>query len=75
MEGASPLWEQVVFFIFAPPLMALLIRVLSHGWASIVQSGKVSEATRKRQRVEFWVVLSFMYVMVFVIFVYAHLRR
>lgn len=75
MASASPLWQQVLFFIFGPPLMALLIRRLSRGWANIVQGGNVSEATSRRQELEFWIVLCFMYVMVFGIFLYAHLRR
>ena len=53
MESASPLWQQALFFIFVPPLMALLIRALSRGWANIVQGGNISEATRKRQNWSF----------------------
>jgi hypothetical protein len=75
MEGASPIWQQLLFIIFGAPIMALLIRVLSRGWAYIVQGGNVSERTRKRQKLEFWIFLCFLYVMVFGIFVYAHLRR
>jgi len=75
MEGASPLWQQLLFIILGPPVMALLVHVLSRGWAKIVQGGNVSEATRKRQKLEFWIVLCFMYVMGFGMFVYAHLRR
>lgn len=75
MAEASPLWEQALFFLLAPPIMALLIRLLSRGWANIVRGGNVSEKTIKRQRVEFWIVLIFMYVMLACIFGYAHLRH
>lgn len=74
MESASPLWQQVLFFVLAPPIMAFLIRILSHGWASMVQGGHVSERTRKRQKLEFWGALIFMYIMLACIFAYAHLR-
>jgi hypothetical protein len=75
MANASPLWQQALFFLLAPPIMALLIRLLSRGWANIVQGSNVSEKTIKRQRLEFWVVLCFMYVMLACIFGYAHLRH
>jgi hypothetical protein len=75
MAEASPLWQQAVFFLLAAPIMALLIRLLSRGWATIVQGGNVSEKTIKRQRLEFWVVLIFMYAMLACIFGYAHLRH
>ena len=75
MGDASPVWQQALFFLLAPPIMALLIRLLSRGWANIVQGGKVSEKTVKRQKLEFWVVLCFMYVMLFCIFLYGHLRH
>lgn len=75
MAEASPLWQQALFFLLAPPIMALLIRVLSRGWANILQGGNVSEKTMKRQRLEFWVVLIFMYVMLACIFGYAYLQH
>jgi hypothetical protein len=75
MEEASPLWQQALFFVLAPLIMALLIRALSRGWANVVQGGNVSEKTLKRQKLEFWIVLCFMYVMLFCIFLYGHLRH
>jgi hypothetical protein len=75
MANASPLWQQLLFFILAPPIMALMIRAGSRGWARTVQGGKISETTKKRQKLEFWFVLSFMYVMLFCIFLYARLRQ
>jgi hypothetical protein len=75
MTGTSPLWQQALFFALAPPIMALLIRLLSRGWANAIQGGNVSERTRKRQKLEFWGVLIFMYVMLACIFGYAHFRH
>ena len=71
----SPLWQRVLFLLLAPPIMAFLIRLISRGWANAVQGGAVSERTVKRQRIEFWVVLCFMYVMVLGIFVYGYLQH
>lgn len=34
--AASPLWQQLLFFALAPPIMALLIHGLSRGWANVV---------------------------------------
>ena len=73
MGEASPLWQQALFFLLALLIMALVIHFLSRGWANIIQGGKVSEKTIKRQRLEFWGVLCFMYVMLACIFGYAHL--
>lgn len=75
MQEASPLWQQILFFLLAPPIMAFLIRLISRGWARTVQGGRVSEKTATRQRIEFWVVLCFMYVMLLCIFVYGYLRH
>ena len=75
MEGASPLWQQLLFFVLAPPIAAMAFSIMARGWANVVQSGDVSETTRKRQKLEFWVMLCFMYVMLFCIFLYAHFRH
>jgi hypothetical protein len=75
LGSTRPLWQQILFFVLAPPIMALIIRILSRGWANIAQEGNVSETTRDRQKMEFWGVLIFMYLMVGCIFLYADLRR
>jgi hypothetical protein len=64
-SGAAPLWEQLAFGLFAPPIMAVVLRLMMKGWATIVQGGTISETTRKRQRVLFWGVLILMYLIVF----------
>ena len=50
--------------------MALLIRAGSRAWAHRVQGADLSEATKKRQKIEFWFVLGFMYLMLACIFAY-----
>jgi hypothetical protein len=75
MENGRPLWQLVTFFVLVPPIMAFLVRLMSHGWANIVQSGNISEATRRRQRVEFWGLLVLLYLAVAFIFIYAHFRH
>ena len=69
--GASPLWEQVLFAIVGPPMMALLIRAGSRKWAHAVQGAALSQQTERRQQVEFWSVLIIMYLMVIGIVIYA----
>ena len=64
MNGSStPLWEQLVIVILGPPIMACAWRVLSRGWGRAVQGGVISEKTKRRQKIEFWVLLIAMYVM------------
>ena len=75
MQDASPLWQQVLFFLLAPPIGALVFRAMIRGWAHIVQGSKVSDTTEKRQGVEFRVILVFMYVMLFCIFVYGYIQH
>jgi hypothetical protein len=75
MAEASPLWERALFFLLAPPIMALLIRLLSRRWAYIVQGGNLSEKTVRRQRLEFVIVLCSMYVILACIFGYGYLRH
>jgi hypothetical protein len=75
MAEASPLWQQALFFVLAPSIMALLVSILSRGWAKTVQGGNVIEKTLKRPRLKFWIVLCFMYVMLFCIFLYGHFQH
>jgi hypothetical protein len=51
--------------------MALLIRTGSRGWAHTLQGDTLSEKTKKRQRIEFWSVLWFMYAMAIGMIIYA----
>ena len=46
---------------------------MARGWAEIVQGGNVSEATQKRQKWEFWLVLIAAYLLMFGITIYGWL--
>jgi len=71
--GAAPLWEQLAFCLFAPPIMAIILRFMMKGWARTVQGATISERTQKRQRIEFWGVMILMYFVVFGELIYAWL--
>jgi hypothetical protein len=68
--GALPLFQQTLLDIFIPPIGALVSRLLAGGWASGVQGGNVSNKTKRRQSVEFWVLLGFVYMVMFGITIY-----
>ena len=74
-SGAAPLGEQVLILVIGPPVMACLVWLLSRGWASTVQGGLPSERTKRRQKVQFWVVLVVLYIMALGVFLYAWLMR
>ncbi len=59
--GAAPLGEQLAILLLGPPIMAALICFMSRGWALSVQGGVASDRTKRRQKVEFWMVLVAMY--------------
>ena len=71
--GSAPIGEQLAILIVGPPLMASLIWLMSRGWATSVQGGAASEKTKRRQKLEFWVVLIVMYVIGFSMAFYAWL--
>ena len=71
--GAAPLGEQILILIIGPPFGATVVWLLSRGWAATVQGGAVSEATKKRQKLLFWFLLIYLYVMAIVVFGYAWL--
>jgi hypothetical protein len=73
-HGAAPLGEQIAILILGPPIMATLIWFMSRGWATSIQRGVASNKTKRRQKVEFWVVLVAMYFLGFGMALYAWLR-
>jgi len=74
LPGAAPLGEQIAILILGPPIMATLIWFMSRGWATSIQGGVASDKTKRRQKVEFWVVLVAMYFLGFGMALYAWLR-
>jgi hypothetical protein len=73
--SALPLGEQLIIFLIGPPVMAVLWWLASRGFGTVAQGGEVSDRTKRRQRVEFWLLLLLMYLLGFGIFIYASLRR
>lgn len=71
-QGGIPFYQQILLDIVAPPIGAIIWMILSRGWAGVVQMGNVSKMTKDRQRVEFWVVLFALYVIMFGITLYHH---
>ena len=57
----APLLEQILIFVLGPPIMACLFWLKARGWAETVQGSCVSDTTKRRQKVEFWVLLLVMY--------------
>ena len=56
--GAASLSNQLLTDLLVPPVVAALWWVLSRGWAASVQDASVSQRTRRRQTVGFWLVLA-----------------
>ena len=72
MHAGLPFLQQLILDAIAPPVLAVIWLGLSRGWAGVVQRGNLSEMTKDRQRVEFWIVLSVLYLMMFGITLYHH---
>jgi hypothetical protein len=70
-SGAAPLPEQIAILLLGPPIGTWIWWILSRGWAKGVQGGSVSERTKRRQKIEFWIILTFTYIMFLGIFIYA----
>ena len=71
--GALPLSQQIILDLLFPPVGAAMWWVLSTGWATIVQGGKISDRTRRLRKRMFWALLAGAYVLMFGITLYAHL--
>ena len=66
----APLIEQILIFTLGPPILAGLFWLKARGWAHTVQGESVSETTKRRQKMEFWVLLSLAYLMALACVVY-----
>ncbi|HVB32762.1 MAG TPA: hypothetical protein VNJ52_00100 [Patescibacteria group bacterium] len=78
MANPHPLWQEVLFALMVPPIMAMLFAVLARGWAGAVAGvlgRRVSETTRKEQAWEFWLVLWGTYAAELGMFVYFRILR
>ena len=74
-SSPTPLWEQIAIVFLGPPIMACVWWVISRGWAKTVQGGIASEKTKRRQKIEFGVLLIAMYVVTLGMALYAWLQR
>ncbi len=74
-HAALPLYQQILSDIFIPPVGTVLWWLMSRGWALTVQGGTVSEMTKRRQKVEFVVVLIGVYLLMFSITIYGYFSR
>jgi uncharacterized membrane protein HdeD (DUF308 family) len=59
--GALPVGQQIALLLLGPPITTFVWLLMSRGWAGLVQGGAVSEHTKKRQKWEFWILLTVMY--------------
>jgi hypothetical protein len=62
--GALPVEQQILVDLIAPPIGALLWRVIAGGWPG-ARIGDASEETRRRRASEFWVILILGYLLMF----------
>jgi hypothetical protein len=69
--GALPISQIILLDLIAPPIAALLWQIMSRGWAGVIQLGNVSQETKRRQNLGFWIVLVLGYVVMFGITIYA----
>jgi hypothetical protein len=67
--GALPIQQQILVDLIAPPVGALLWRLMARGWAG-ARAEDASEEARRRRSNEFWVVLILGYVLMFGISLY-----
>lgn len=74
-HAALPLYQQILYGMFFPPVGAAFWWLMSRGWAMTVQGGVVSERTKRRQKVEFVVLLIVAYLIMFSIIIYAYFSR
>lgn len=70
---ALPVGQEVALLLFGPPIMTVCWLLMSRGWAGLVQGGTVSERTKKRQKLEFRIVLTVLYAIGLGVALYAYL--
>jgi hypothetical protein len=63
--------DNLLWFILIPPVMACAWWILSRGWAKGIQGPQVSDRTKKREKLGFWVLLILLYIVSFGMLVYA----
>jgi len=72
MQAISHLdFDLLITLLLGPPIMACLWWLASRGFGAAVQGGTVSQKTKRRQKIEFWVLLGALYLLGFGIFIYS----
>ncbi len=71
--GALPISQMILLDLIAPPIGAIIWRLMAGGWAGVAQGDEVSEETRGRQWAEFWAILGVGYFIMFGISIYGWL--
>jgi hypothetical protein len=69
-----PIGRIMILDILIPPIGTCLWWLMARGWAGFVQLGNISDATKRRQRWEFWIVLASAYLIMFSVTLYGLLR-
>ena len=72
--AAEPALVQFALDLVMPPVAAGLFRLMARNWAATVQGDEISEQTKSRQKLEFWVLLIALYVLCFGITIYGLIR-
>ena len=70
-----PLAQQYLLDCVAPPAIAVMWWFMSRGWAMTVQGEGVSDRTKRRQRIEFLVLLVGLYSLMFGATTYMHFHH
>ena len=70
-QEGGPLWQQALFYILVPPVMACLWYLLARGWTGALGTSN-QPRVRGWTRGGFWILLGAMYVLVAGILIYAH---
>jgi hypothetical protein len=70
-----PLTQQYLLDLVAPPVGACLWWLFSRGNALTLQGGNVSERTKKREKIGFFVVLALAYLIMFGGTTYLHFAK
>lgn len=73
-SGAIPISQTILLDILLPPIGTCFWWLMSRGWAGMVQLGRPSETTKRRQNREFWAILIAAYLLMFGITAYSLLR-
>jgi hypothetical protein len=70
-----PFVQQIMLDVVAPPIVVCLWWLFSRGTALTLQGGRVSERTKKWEKIGFVILLPLLYLTMFGITIYFHFAR